>query len=588
VKKKSIFALCSEEPIIMASAHRSCTNDPDVFCYICGEYTMKECRKPITEFVRKVYFAYFNTHIKNQDKAWVPHSVCKTCTETLRYWSQGTRKGLNFGVPMVWKEQQNHFDDCYFCLVNITGINRKMRSKLTYPNLPSATRPQPQSDIVPIPTASCLTDISEGGNKSSHSDCDSDRDRDCNSDCDVSSDDPRTPPSPTLFSQNDLSDMIRELNLSKKSSELLASRLKERHMLSQDTKITFYRHREKNLLPFFTCENKLVHCHDIVGLLKAMGLNEYQSNDWRLFIDSSKRSLKCVLLHNGNKYGSIPLAHSTAMKEEHQTISLVLEKIKYQEHQWIICVDLKMVNILLGQQHGYTKYPCFICFWDSRAKLEHWVKKDWPLRTELVVGQKNVINKQLVSRNKIILPPLHIKLGLMKQFVKALNKDGACFEYISRKFPGLSTEKLKAGVFDGPQIRQLLKDTNFTDSMNLIELPAWTSFVDVITNFLGNHKAQNYITLVNHMLAHFKKLGCNMSIKVHYLHSHLDCFPENLGDLSDEQGERFHQDLKTMEDRYQGRWDTHMMADYCWSLMRDSPGTTYSRRSLKRGFLYVQ
>ena len=43
-----------------------------------------------------------------------------------------------------------------------------------------------------------------------------------------------------------------------------------------------------------------------------------------------------------------------------------------------------------------------------------------------------------------------------------------------------------------------------------------------------------------------------MSIKVHFLHSHLNRFPENLGDVSDEQGERLHQDIKVMEERYQG------------------------------------
>ena len=47
------------------------------------------------------------------------------------------------------------------------------------------------------------------------------------------------------------------------------------------------------------------------------------------------------------------------------------------------------------------------------------------------------------------------------------------------------------------------------------------------------------------MLEHFKILGINMSIKVHFLYSRLNLFPENLGDVSDEQGERFHQDMKT-------------------------------------------
>ena len=52
-----------------------------------------------------------------------------------------------------------------------------------------------------------------------------------------------------------------------------------------------------------------------------------------------------------------------------------------------------------------------------------------------------------------------------------------------------------------------------------------------------------------------------MSIKLHNLHSHLDKFPDNLGDVSEEKGEKFHQDIKVMEDRYQGRWDSHMMPD---------------------------
>ena len=75
-----------------------------------------------------------------------------------------------------------------------------------------------------------------------------------------------------------------------------------------------------------------------------------------------------------------------------------------------------------------------------------------------------------------------------------------------------------------------------------------------------------------------------MSIKVHYLHSHLDNFPNNCDDYSDEQGERFHQDIKTMEERYQGRWDHHMMADYCWSLERDL-NVKYKRHSRRATFL---
>ena len=111
--------------------------------------------------------------------------------------------------------------------------------------------------------------------------------------------------------------------------------------------------------------------------------------------------------------------------------------------------------------------------------------KDWPERSELKLGEHNIINPPLIDKNKIIFPPLHIKLGLMKQFVKALDKHGSCFEYISHVFPGISTEKLKAGIFDGPQIRKLVKDLNFENNMNVIEAAAWKSFVRLIQQFLG-------------------------------------------------------------------------------------------------------
>ena len=231
-----------------------------------------------------------------------------------------------------------------------------------------------------------------------------------------------------------------------------------------------------------------------------MKIPNHRPEDWRQFIDSSKRSLKCVLLHNGNRFASIPIAHSTKLKEEYDNIKTVLQRICYEEHQWSICVDLKMVNFLLGQQTGYTKYPCFMCLWDSRAKQQHWTKNCWPTRNALKVGEENFIREPLVEREKIMLPPLHIKLGLIKQFVKAMDKNGGCFKYLCRFFPELSLEKLKAGIFDGPQIRKLISDPNFTKNMTDVELSAWSSFVSLVKNFLGNRKALNCVELVENML----------------------------------------------------------------------------------------
>jgi len=69
---------------------------------------------------------------------------------------------------------------------------------------------------------------------------------------------------------------------------------------------------------------------------------------------------------------------------------------------------------------------------------------------------ENVVNPPLVPLEKIFMPPLHIKLGLMKNFVKGMDKTGRGFEYLRNKFPNASDAKIKEGIFTGPQIRELM------------------------------------------------------------------------------------------------------------------------------------
>lgn len=556
-----------------ATSRRKCLNSPDSFCYICGSFTIPSQRANISTFVKQAYFAYFKIKLGDQDRSWAPHKVCKQCVESLRMWTKGTRDKLAFGIPMIWREPRSHCTDCYFCLVKTSGYNKKNKCKIEYPSLPSAIRPVPHSTEIPVPVFAQLPSLE---------DLDPDEELSDNNDADFEIEDDAARKG---FDQNELNDLARDLGLSKKASELLASRLNEKNLLEKGAKVSNFRSRESSFLQYFRRDSSFVYCHNIEGLLLELGIPMYNSTEWRLFIDSSKRSLKCVLLHNGNLYGAVPIGHSVCLREKHGDIKRVIELLQYHKHNWTICVDLKMVCFLLGQQRGYTKHPCFLCMWDSRAREKHWVERNWLPRPDLKPGDPNILHEPLVDRKKIIFPPLHIKLGLMKQFVKALKTEGDCFKYLILAFPGLSIEKIKAGVFDGPQIRQLIKDDHFIGTMSELEKNAWSSFKDLVKNFLGNKRANNYTEIVQKLLESYKTLGCNMSIKLHFLHSHLPNFPENLGDVSDEQGERFHQDLKVMEERYQGRWDVNMMADYCWSIKRNCPQTEHSRKSYKRKFL---
>jgi len=183
-----------------------------------------------------------------------------------------------------------------------------------------------------------------------------------------------------------------------------------------------YRGRHEEFKDFFSQEDGVVFFNGVCSVMEDLG-HEYNPDQWRLFIDSSKVSLKEVLLHNGHRFPSVPLARAANMKESFESMKVLREKIKYDEFKSKLCGDLKVVALLLGMQLGYIKYCCFLCQWDSRDKKNHYVNKLWPKRTSLTPGQKNVVSP-LVLPEKIYLPPLHIKLGLMKNFVKGMDKTG--------------------------------------------------------------------------------------------------------------------------------------------------------------------
>ena len=126
----------------------------------------------------------------------------------------------------------------------------------------------------------------------------------------------------------------------------------------------FFRGRHEEFKDFLSQEDGVVFGNDICSVIEVLG-HEINLDQWRLFIDSSKVSWKVVILHNGNRFHSVPLAHAANMKKSYKSMKLLLEEIKYDEFKWYLCGDLKVVALLLGLQLGYTKYWCFLCEWDK-------------------------------------------------------------------------------------------------------------------------------------------------------------------------------------------------------------------------------
>ena len=113
----------------------------------------------------------------------------------------------------------------------------------------------------------------------------------------------------------------------------------------------------------------------------------------------------------------------------------------------------------------------------------------------------------------------------MKNFVQALHKNGAAFQHLSTVFLGLTAAKLKEGIFVGRQIREVLKDTDFEELLNLNEPRAWEVFKSVCSGL------PDYQACIEKS---YEDMGCRMSLKIHFLHSHLNFFLPNLGTVSDE------------------------------------------------------
>ncbi|KAJ3640262.1 hypothetical protein Zmor_003571 [Zophobas morio] len=145
---------------------RVCVNSPSIFCYICGQFTPKCEKRPISPQLARCYQAYFKTPIKNENKSWVPQVRCLKCYKYLTGWYKGTVKEMPFGVPMQWREPKNHVDDCYFCLTNVKGFIKKSKNSVEYADVSSVYMPLPHSFEIPVPKL-----FSRSSSSSTEEDC---------------------------------------------------------------------------------------------------------------------------------------------------------------------------------------------------------------------------------------------------------------------------------------------------------------------------------------------------------------------------------------------------------------------------------
>ena len=112
-------------------------------------------------------------------------------------------------------------------------------------------------------------------------------------------------------------------------------------------------------------------------------------------------------------------------------------------------------------------------------------------------GWHNVLSQPLMDPQKILLLLLHVKLDLMRNSVKALNKESRAVAFVNQKFSCISELILRTGIFESSQIREFMKYAKFDESMEDNERNA------IVKNFLGDYRSSEYKYAIDEHLQNF-------------------------------------------------------------------------------------
>ncbi|KAH9389355.1 hypothetical protein TYRP_023389 [Tyrophagus putrescentiae] len=420
---------------------------------------------------------YFGVSLDGFNQSWAPQVLCQSCYVSLNEWLKKGTRGLLVKVPTLWSPPEVHIpgsidSNCFFC----QSLPRTCR-----------TDPMPFYDgCVKRPVlrgkeafpVRVLPDVpmEKDGSSSEEEEATSED----GEDPDWVPEDGLPLPYIGKLDQGMLNFLIQMLRLPKDAGQFLGSFLLNAELLLPGTTIN-QRNRSEQFEKFFAVQTiafteqkkdgstaeifrEVVFCTDIIGLLQSQGV-VHQPDQWLLFMDGSQKSFKCFLLHTevdkSKRLPSVPILIGNQVPEKYETIKSVLAIINYSSYRWMVLADLKMINIISGLKMAACKFPCFLCRWDSKNTQKHYQPgqfKDWS-ENERIPGNFSFIKEPLVPADKVVLPELHIKIGIFQVFIKKLFKiheenPHPAYEHYKEKY-SISQEKLQVGALTGPEIRQL-------------------------------------------------------------------------------------------------------------------------------------
>jgi len=101
----------------------------------------------------------------------------------------------------------------------------------------------------------------------------------------------------------------------------------------------------------------------------------------------------------------------------------------------------------------------------------------------------------------------------------------------------------------------VINSIDFPVMLSKVEQTAQACFVSVVNGFLRKQNAENYRERADGFVDAHHKMGCSMSLKVHVLRALLDKLKDNMGYYSEEQGERFHQNVRSFQEHYSRQYN---------------------------------
>lgn len=259
------------------------------FCFICGLFVDKRHKFDLSanKHIISLYEEYFGCPFIH-GMWYIPSVCCSSCYSTLRSWKQNQHGSfaLPFLEPVTWLPQRGHRqNNCYFCLTNTTGYHFKIRQSIEYADVENVVKTvlRQKDDAKPKTTGGTSPSLTELPPSPTHAESPTSE---------------YIPPqgelnTQHLLSQGEFNDLVRDLEHSKRQTELLGSRMKQWNFLQENVNITFRRTEETGLFGPLFCEStknsNLVYCNDVNELFKKLAYNHIPQY-LRLFIDGSTKS----------------------------------------------------------------------------------------------------------------------------------------------------------------------------------------------------------------------------------------------------------------------------------------------------------